>query len=201
MNYGYIYKTTCFKTNKIYIGQSTYIKGSPYYLGSGLLLTRAIDKYGKFFFKKEILGYCTSQKELDEAEIECIEFFQSTNKLYGYNIQLGGSGGKHSQETINKMHKPKTSEHNKKVSEALKGKPKSKEHIEKNRIAGIKKGISPEIRKLGTLALTGKHLSEETKEKIRQSNLGQKRSEESKKRMSESHKGKTPWNKGLHRTV
>ena len=50
-----IYKTTCLVNYKIYIGQS--IRNKNYYLGSGKLLLKAIKKYGKNNFTKEILIY------------------------------------------------------------------------------------------------------------------------------------------------
>ncbi len=88
--YGYIYKITNFINKKYYIGQSIYEDKN--YYGSGIYIKRAIKKYGKQNFKKEILGYCSSQEELNDSEIECIAFFESQNIIYGYNISKGGEG-------------------------------------------------------------------------------------------------------------
>lgn len=53
----FIYKTINLITSKIYIGQHN---GSyKNYLGSGVYLNRAIKKYGRNNFKKEIIEYCT----------------------------------------------------------------------------------------------------------------------------------------------
>jgi len=48
---GIIYKTTNKINNKFYVGYDT--KNNPKYLGSGLLLKRAIEKYGQENFKKK----------------------------------------------------------------------------------------------------------------------------------------------------
>ena len=85
-----IYKTTNLKNNKIYVGQDT--KNDPKYIGSGLLLTRSIAKYGKENFKKEILEYCTKDN-INEREIYWIDILKSSDKQIGYNISLGGQGG------------------------------------------------------------------------------------------------------------
>ena len=68
---GCIYKTTNLINNKIYIGQTTRVN-SKIYLGSGDILRSAIKKYGKNNFKNDILGFCSSQEELDECEKVCI---------------------------------------------------------------------------------------------------------------------------------
>ncbi len=91
MHYGYIYKITNQQNKKIYIGMQTSHRDD--YLGGGKLIIRARQKYGKRFFTKEILGFCDSKHELAEAEIECINFFDSTNRIYGYNLSTGGESG------------------------------------------------------------------------------------------------------------
>ena len=65
---GYIYKTTNLINKKIYIGQHTADKFDTNYLGSGLLITKAINEYGKANFKVELLCWCDSSTELNEKE-------------------------------------------------------------------------------------------------------------------------------------
>lgn len=122
--YGYIYYTQNIVNNKSYVGQST--RFSRYlnnYLGSGSYLAKAIDKYGRESFTKKILGYYSSQEELDGAERMYIAILNPE-----YNIDIGGKGrGKHSLETKEKCRKANEgrkhsleSRHN--MSEAHKGK-------------------------------------------------------------------------------
>lgn len=84
-----IYKTTNLINDKFYIGKDE--KNNPDYLGSGLLLNRAIKKCGRDNFKKEIIETCVTRKELNEKEIYWIKELKAIEK--GYNIALGGAGG------------------------------------------------------------------------------------------------------------
>lgn len=86
-----IYKTTNIINGKIYIGKDVYNHDT--YLGSGIIIRRAIKKYGKENFKKEIIEKCNTIKELNEKEKYWIKFFNSTDKSIGYNIMEGGHGG------------------------------------------------------------------------------------------------------------
>lgn len=93
--FGYIYKTTNRLNGKVYIGQK---KSQKFlydkYLGSGKLLQRAIQKYGKQNFSVSLLVWCISQQELDEKERYYIKLYNSTDTELGYNISSGGTGGK-----------------------------------------------------------------------------------------------------------
>lgn len=86
-----IYKTTNLITNKIYIGKSKF-DYDPNYLGSGTIITQAIRKYGRKSFEKTILEFCSLSK-VDEREKFWIKEFDSTNRIIGYNIAKGGTGG------------------------------------------------------------------------------------------------------------
>lgn len=61
------------------------------YLGSGLWLNRAIRKYGRDSFKKEILHICDSKEEMHNLEKLLVETYKE-NPL-SYNIMKGGKGG------------------------------------------------------------------------------------------------------------
>ena len=56
--YGFIYMTTNNINGKKYIGQKTYKGNYVKYLGSGVLLNRAIDKYGF----DEVFGHTETYK-------------------------------------------------------------------------------------------------------------------------------------------
>lgn len=133
----YIYKTTNILTDKFYVGKRVYRKkDDDWYLGSGIYLKRAIEKYGRENFKKEILEWCNSIEELNQKEIFWIKQLNSTNIEIGYNIALGGQGGNLGEESCKKISNKlkgikRSEEFKKKVSKALKGKIKTSEHIEK----------------------------------------------------------------------
>ncbi len=83
-----IYKTTNLINGKIYIGLTT--KNNLKYIGSGSTLIKAIKKYGKENFQKEIIEYCKSFKDLCEREIYWIKKLDSRNPKIGYNLTIGG---------------------------------------------------------------------------------------------------------------
>ena len=120
-----IYKTTNIATGQYYIGCHQTENIDDGYYGSGKHLTRAIKKYGKSSFKKEILYQCNSKEEMFELEKHLVSESIVKDPL-SYNLKIGGSGGnpgivgafkgkKHSPKTREKLRKlaanrPKLSE-------------------------------------------------------------------------------------------
>lgn len=87
-----IYKTTNSINGKIYVGYHETDNLNDDYLGSGKILKRAISKYGKEKFQKEILYVFPTRDEalLKEAEIVDEDFVKREDT---YNYKLGGEGG------------------------------------------------------------------------------------------------------------
>ena len=85
---GFIYKTTCLVNGKIYIGKH---EGdcNDNYLGSGELFLKAVRKYGRKNFKREILRHCNTLHELKIWEHVFIKKYHSQNPEIGYNIADG----------------------------------------------------------------------------------------------------------------
>lgn len=86
-----IYKTTNIITGKYYIGAHETENLSDTYLGSGSVLKKAINKYGKENFKKEILKECSSREEMYIEEQNIIKFHYKKENCY--NVKHGGIGG------------------------------------------------------------------------------------------------------------
>lgn len=88
----YIYQTTNLINGKKYIGKHIgYINDD--YLGSGIILNKAISKYGKENFKKEILEIVNNDVELNEREKFYIKLYNAVQNPQYYNIAQGGQGG------------------------------------------------------------------------------------------------------------
>lgn len=92
-NYGYVYITTNLINGKKYIGMDKWDEFSDSYLGSGIHLNRAIEKYGKENFKKEILCEYETEEELIEKEIYYIDLYDAVKSKEFYNLKKGGIGG------------------------------------------------------------------------------------------------------------
>jgi group I intron endonuclease len=88
----YIYKITNLINGKTYVGQYT---GEElifnYYMGGGTILRKAIKKYGKENFKKEVIIKGSFNKELlKNLEIHYIQLYSPALTLNSYNIDRGG---------------------------------------------------------------------------------------------------------------
>ena len=88
----YIYLTTNLCNGKKYIG-AHYGELDDNYLGSGTILQRAFEKYGKENFKKEILYISQNQEENFLKEKEIIKQYNACQDPSFYNVHEGGSGG------------------------------------------------------------------------------------------------------------
>lgn len=176
--YGYIYLTTCLITNKIYIGQHCAKSFDQRYHGSGILIKKAIKKYGKINFKTILLEEIyTNQNDLNLREQYYINKYNSTDREIGYNLDNGGTGlGKHSLSTKQK------------ISASEKGKIMSNESRQKIKETWQKKLAEDSTLKYTLAAsfgtgMLGKKQSNKQKEAVRKARLGKKASEETKQKI------------------
>lgn len=214
--YGYIYETTNLINGKKYIGQHRAEKLDERYLGSGIILYQAIEKYGKDNFSVRILEECESQSQMNEREIYWIEYFNAVYSKDYYNLGMGGTGW---NDSVNRF--PMSDARKKSISLACMGRPSprkgkhhTKEAIEKNRKAHLGIRLSEETKKkiskslsgtnnpmYGKSAMLGKHHSEETKRKMSKSAKGRKMSEETKDKLRNYYKGKIKVTNKFNKTI
>ena len=192
----YNYITTNKINGKQYIGSHSTNNVDDGYLGSGSYILRAIKKYGKENFIRELICECKNEKQAYKNEKKYIEKY-NTLSPNGYNLSPTGGleyNGYHSEES------------KRKISEAQKGEKGNmygKHHSEKTKkkLSDFFKGrkLPEEIREKmcgeGN-GFYGKTHSEETKRKVSETNKGNKYSfgrkvtKETKRKMSEAKNGK-----------
>jgi hypothetical protein len=124
-----LYRTTCKVNNKYYIGKHRTENIDDGYLGSGILLARAIEKYGRNAFERQILGEFHSEQDLQDAERKAITE-DVLNDEMSYNIALGGQGGFLGEEVCEKMRNSWTPERRKAQSILWKKIRTSKNYLE-----------------------------------------------------------------------
>lgn len=122
----YVYKTTNLINGNIYIGKHQTKNINDGYLGSGNLIIKAIKKYGRENFVKEILHYCESEEEMNKLESEIVtEDFVKQSGVY--NIASGGQGGSGVAKCVTKEGRKLAGE---KISRVLKGRTaETHEHV------------------------------------------------------------------------
>jgi group I intron endonuclease len=183
-----VYLTTNLISGKQYVGDHILINEDDGYLGSGILINKAINKYGKLNFAREILEKFETKEEAFNAQERYIQQY-NTLTPNGYNISpKGGLGvvGCHSSKTKQQISDT--------CSISLKGRIMSESHRKKL-------SDSAKIHNKGeNNPMFGKKQSEESNNKNRQSNLGKSHkkytlSEETKEKMRKAKKGVIPWNK------
>jgi len=87
-----IYKVTNNTNGKYYIGRHKTYNPNDDYMGSGPLIRKAIKKYGKSNFQKEVLFVFDNEKECIEKEIELVNESVIHDEMC-YNLCKGGKGG------------------------------------------------------------------------------------------------------------
>lgn len=163
-----IYRITNKLNGRIYIGKRSLMRddfNKSNYWGSGLYIKRAIKKYGKENFTRDVICECMSLSEMNDREVFYIGFYNSIQPN-GYNIQKGGQGGDTGRRKGDKGYLQ--SQKNMKGNTYRKGKTAWNK--------GLKKGVDDRMRKCGIVskernklvskALKGKPKSEKHKLKM-----------------------------------
>ena len=162
----YIYKITNNINGKSYIGlKSKAVEESENYYGSGTLINKAIDKYGKENFTKEILERNINSHEiLNDREIYWIEYFNTFNE--GYNLTKGGQGNLGravSEQTKSKLREAAKKQFKTPISDETKRKISEKAKLRKGR------KMTEETRLKLVKAATGRIRSQEERDKMSKS--------------------------------
>lgn len=112
MMYYTVYKITNTVNGRIYVGTHITSNLEDGYLGSGMLITKAVKKYGESAFRKEIIHMFDNMDDMfiKESEIVNESFVADKNT---YNLKVGGNGG---WDYVNKQGLNWTTEKNTRIS-------------------------------------------------------------------------------------
>jgi hypothetical protein len=165
-----VYRTQNLVNGKYYLG--VHKTSYPYdrYLGSGTVITNAVNKYGRPAFLKNVCFVFDTPEEAFAKEFELIETYREDPLCY--NIRQGGSGG---FDWINREGLRADNRNNPVRIAAV-----------KSRVIGSRQSPSNETRIKIRSKLQGRIVgkrTEETREKIRAANKGKVLSEETKEKI------------------
>lgn len=167
-----VYKTTNSITGRFYIGCHKTSELNDDYFGSGKYLNRAIARYGKENFYKEILYVFDNADDMfaKEAELVTEDVITEGNT---YNIKAGGFGGwdyvNYSKKNVYSTHTERSRENMYKGHEKLRELKADPEYMENL----THKIVETKIKRFGTAqpgCFKGKTHTSDTKRKIGQAN-------------------------------
>jgi group I intron endonuclease len=182
----YLYKITNTENQKVYIGQTnnpdlrwSQHKSNAKYDRGNQVITRAMTKYGANVFQFEVIATCRTQEDVDLAEEEAIQQYDSRNREKGYNVDRGGNTSPRTSEVVAKISEA-LQKHYETHDGWLKGGTLTdewKENISKASMGkagtNIGKTFDDKWRMNISKSLTGKKFSEERIKKLSESHLGQ----------------------------
>ena len=175
MTYYGIYKITNLLNGKMYIGQHTTSNLDDGYMGSGVIITKAIKKYGVENFRKEWLMFCEDEEELNYMERVFVDQTW-VDRSDTYNIALGGDCKTWTDE-IRKNHSYVMNKPEVKAKYSGENAPMKRPEVRAKFIGANNPNY-------------GKPRSEETRKKISEAKRGKHLSEETRRKMSEARKGR-----------
>lgn len=186
----YIYCITNLVNGKTYFGQHTLTEGRTFetdtYRGSGKLLWRAYEKYGKENFKRTCIIQGHFSKEQINRFERCMIACQRLCGKAEYNLADGGDGGdtskfiNYSDEWRDKTRRRTLESRIEQFGSLDKYKAYQKEIAKQN--------LEKDPDYYTTKGNTGHKLSEEQKQKMSESHLGEKNSQYGKHRSEETKK-------------
>lgn len=152
-----VYKVTNKINGKFYIGKHQTLDLNDGYMGSGILIKKAIAKYGIENFDKTILGLFLTETEMNNAEKHLVELsYQS------YNLVEGGQGGRSVADFgtryLGKKHSEVTKQRIGKKSKGRKLSAEARRKIAENNVR-----TNTSRRRKNSLALKGKSKTQEHK--------------------------------------
>lgn len=105
--YGYVYVSYNTISGKYYIGLTRSNKFKSSYVGSGVLIRKAINKYGKENFEVKVLEWCFNEQELKDREEYWISYFKASESDKFYNLSIGGESkkGVSMSEDVKNLHR------------------------------------------------------------------------------------------------
>ena len=209
---GYIYLTENLVNGKKYVGSHHSTSFDSNYFGSGTLILRAIEKYGKNNFKTTILEKCNTEDRLREQEEYWIRYYNAVEDDSFYNLTysgfLGGSlgligekhpwyGKHHTEESKRKMRENHADYNGE--NHPLYGKHRSKETKQKisEHHADVSGENNPNYGKRGELSpIFGRKHTEESRKHMSDAQRlryqSYEYSEETKQKMSDAAKKRPP---------
>lgn len=206
--YGEIYLITCLVNGKCYVGQTTQHTMARWASHKAMVgkdkwpIHCAMKVHGIENFSLAVLDRADNQSDLDAKEAYWIRVL-GTIAPNGYNLKDGGMGGKHTQETKDKLSKmatgrTHTQETKDKISLTSKGRKQPRDAVERTRQSNLGSTRTEDTK---AKMRASWHRTPEGAERIRQARLGAKHTPEAKARMAaatrarwDKLKGRTPSN-------
>lgn len=138
----YLYEIKNTVNNKIYVGVHQTRDMDDGYMGSGTVINKAYEKYGKDVFVKTILEYFDNRDDMINREKEIVnEDFLVRDDTY--NVRRGGTGGFDyiNKNGLNINHVPRSDDFKKNLSERMKKDNPSKRPGAKERMSAATKKV------------------------------------------------------------